>query len=147
MKLLIVLAVLLTYSRATPTLPVSFLTDVSVTNRQANLYVHTDLDKIITGGDVCVCVRERGRDLNKFAGKKEKVFRDEGRHRHGGRQLQDETVLRCNHVGCSFVALSKAGLINHTYQKHVLPWLVQSQHCGRTLLTSKACTTINAFAA
>ena len=43
-----------------------------------------------------------------------------------------EAALKCAHPGCEFVALSKAGLTNHTRQKHQQPQLAQCAHCHRT---------------
>ena len=46
--------------------------------------------------------------------------------------MASEAALHCEHPGCEFMALNKAGLVNHTRQKHQEPQLGQCAHCQRT---------------
>ena len=77
-------------------------------------------------------VRERVESVNKSEETQEKKNKDERKHRREGRQMTYEAALKCAHPECEFVALSKAGLTNHTRQKHQQPQLAQCSHCHRT---------------
>ena len=44
--------------------------------------------------------------------------------------------LHCEHPGCEFMALNKAGLVNHTRQKHQEPQLV-NVHTAKGLSTAR----------
>ena len=77
-------------------------------------------------------VRERVESVNKSEETREKKQKDERKRRREGRQMACEAALKCAHPGCEFVALSKAGLTNHTRQKHQHPQLAQCSHCHRT---------------
>ena len=77
-------------------------------------------------------VRERVESVNKSEETREKKQKDERKRRREGRQMTYEAALKCAHPECEFVALSKAGLTNHTRQKHQQPQLAQCSHCHRT---------------
>ena len=62
----------------------------------------------------------------------EKKQKDDRKRRREGRQMASEAALHCEHPGCEFMALNKAGLVNHTRQKHQEPQLGQCAHCQRT---------------
>ena len=77
-------------------------------------------------------VRERVESVNKSKETREKKQKDERKRRREGRQMTYEAALKCAHPECEFVALSKAGLTNHTRQKHQQPQLAQCSQCHRT---------------
>ncbi len=62
----------------------------------------------------------------------EKKQKDDRKRRREGRQMASEAALHCEHPGCEFMALNRAGLVNHTRQKHQEPQLGQCAHCQRT---------------
>ena len=62
----------------------------------------------------------------------EKKQKDDRKRRREGRQMASEAALHCEHPGCEFMALNRAGLVNHTCQKHQEPQLGQCAHCQRT---------------
>ena len=70
-------------------------------------------------------VREGVESVNKSKETREKKQKDERKLRREGRQTTSEAVLKCAHPECEFVALSKAGLTNHTRQKHQQSQLAQ----------------------
>ena len=64
---------------------------------------------------VCVCVCER-------------------EHRRENRIGEAEAMLKCPESGCGFVAQSRAGLVNHMWQKHSASAMttVPCQFCRRS---------------
>ena len=67
--------------------------------------------------------------LNVLAEKEEKRRKDERKKLRERRQVDAEVALCCTHPACVFVAVNKAGLTNHTCQKHVLPIKSMCQFC------------------
>ena len=65
-------------------------------------------------------IRRHAEALNAEAEQEEKERKDERERLRENRQADVESALCCDHPGCSFVALSKAGLTNHKRQKHTL---------------------------
>ena len=77
-------------------------------------------------------VREGVESVNKSKETREKKQKDERKPRCEGQEMACEAALKCAHPECEFVALSKAGLTNHTRQKHQQPQLARCSHCHRT---------------
>ena len=77
-------------------------------------------------------VKERAQSVNEHDELKEKKQKDDKKHRREGRQMAAEDALHCEYSECTFVALNRAGLTNHTCQKHQPPQLNQCTHCNRT---------------
>ena len=77
-------------------------------------------------------VREGVETANECEESREKKQKDERKRRREGRQMISEAALKCDHPECEFVALNKAGLTNHTRQKHQQPQFAQCVHCHRT---------------
>ena len=75
---------------------------------------------------------ERLEEVNNTDEVLEKQRKDDRRRRREGRQMASEVALHCGRPGCSFVALTSAGLANHTHQKHQQPQSSQCPHCHRT---------------
>ena len=75
---------------------------------------------------------EQVESVNKGEKIRKKKQKDERKRRREGQQMTYEAALKCAHLGCEFVALSKAGLTNHTRQKHQQPQLAKCSHCHRT---------------
>ena len=55
------------------------------------------------------------------AKKEERRQKNERKKLRERRQVDAEVTLRCTHPACVFVSVNKAGLTNHTRQKHILP--------------------------
>ena len=77
-------------------------------------------------------VKERAQCVNEHDELKEKKQKDDKKRRREGRQMAAEAALHCEYSECTFVALNRAGLTNHTRQKHQLPHFNQCTHCNRT---------------
>ena len=54
------------------------------------------------------------------AEQEKKERKDERKRIRESRQADVESALCCDHPGCSFAAVNKAGLTNHKRQKHTL---------------------------
>ena len=78
-------------------------------------------------------VKEEVELVNEHDELQEKKQKDDKKRRREGRQMASEVALHCEHPGCEFMALNRAGLVNHTRQKHQEPQLGQRTHCQRTL--------------
>ena len=74
-------------------------------------------------------IRDCGESLNVLAEKKEKRWKDERKKLRERRQVDVEVALHYTHPACVFVAVNKAGLTNHTCQKHMLPLKSMCQFC------------------
>ena len=72
-------------------------------------------------------------ELNERDEHEEVKQKDERRRRRENRLVQANAALSCPHPGCVFVALSKAGLVNHCRQKHQQPLHAQCMHCGKVV--------------
>ena len=72
-------------------------------------------------------------ELNEEAVEMEKMKKDKRKERRERKQLADQTDLLCNHLGCSFTAHNKAGLVKHQRQKHgaAAQQFLTCQHCQR----------------
>ena len=81
----------------------------------------------------CV-VREGAEELNKHNEHEEVKWKDERRQRRKNRLVQANAALSCPHPGCIFVALSKAGLVNHCRQKYQQALHAQCIYCGKVML-------------
>ena len=80
------------------------------------------------------CLVKQGvRDMNSRSEVEEKERKDFRRRRREERQRQAEAGLQCNLPGCTFIAANKAGLVNHSRQKHRQPCMVPCQHCSRPI--------------
>ena len=78
------------------------------------------------------CLVKQGvRDLNNQEEQEEKRRKDFRKKRHEERQRQTESALRCDFLGCTFIAANKAGLVNHTRQKHTQSRFATCQYCSR----------------
>ena len=88
-------------------------------------------------------IKRSVRSLNRSSELEEKRRKNERKHRREQRQMDAEAALRCDHPGCTFVAVNCAGLANHKRQKHVL---VQVFSVGVPSI-NKAFITISVFAA
>jgi hypothetical protein len=66
-------------------------------------------------------VREGVETTNECEESREKKQKDERKCRREGRQMISEAALKCDQPECEFMALNKAGLANHTRQKHQHP--------------------------
>ena len=78
-------------------------------------------------------VKHSVRDLNNQAEQEEKRRKDFRKRRREERQRQAESALHCSFLGCSFIAANRAGLVNHTRQKHAQPQLTMCQYCSRSV--------------
>lgn len=74
-----------------------------------------------------------GERLNQQAEAHEKSRKDEKKRRRMQQLIDSAAALHCNHPGCSFQALNKAGLTNHQRQRHSTTSRTQCRHCHRTL--------------
>ena len=76
-------------------------------------------------------VKQSVRDLNSKEEQEEKRRKDFCKRRREERQRQAESALHCVFPGCTFIAANRAGLVNHTPQKHTQPSVVICQYCSR----------------
>ena len=74
-----------------------------------------------------------------LAEKEKKGQKDERKKLRERRQVDAEVALRCTHPACVIFAVNKAGLTNHTHQKHMLPPCVSSARnfINRVFITTK----------
>ena len=70
------------------------------------------------------------RDLNNQEEQEEKCWKDFCKRRQEKRQRQAESTLHCDFLGCTFIAANKAGLVNHTHQKHTQSHFAICQYCS-----------------
>ena len=77
-------------------------------------------------------IKERAQSVNEHDELTEKKQKDDKKRRREGWQMTAEDALHCDYSECTFVALNRAGLTNHTRQKHQPPQLNQCTHCNRT---------------
>ncbi|MDA8001968.1 MAG: reverse transcriptase domain-containing protein [Alphaproteobacteria bacterium] len=73
-------------------------------------------------------IRNRVEHLNRRAEDTEKSRKDEKKRRREQRLIDSEEALHCDHPGCSFQALNKAGLINHQ-RSHSVTARIPCQFC------------------
>ena len=76
-------------------------------------------------------IRSETSDLNDTREAAEKHRKDEQRHRREARQTASDLALLCTEEGCSFSALSHAGLVNHQRQKHGPSFTGQCKFCHK----------------
>ena len=76
-------------------------------------------------------VRERTARVNEEDELKEKQAKDEKKKRRENRQITKESALHCDKPECTFITLTRAGLVNHHRQAHTQPHLDSCSHCGR----------------
>ena len=76
-------------------------------------------DRLGWRSEVKMCVE----DLNRQVELKEKKRCEE-------RLQLEDLALHCSFPGCTFVASNKAGLVNHTRQKHSQPQMTTCQFCS-----------------
>ena len=101
-----------------------------------------DLKKIGLGEDWCSkamdrqewrwLVKEKMQPVNECEELKEKKQKDDKKCRCEGQQMDAEAALHCEYPECAFAALNRAGLTNHTHQKHQPPQLSQCAYCNRS---------------
>ena len=77
--------------------------------------------------------------VNHQAEIREKSRKDEVKRRREQRLLDTEHSLHCNHPGCSFRAITKAGLINHQRQRHATNLKIQCQFCHQMFSKQGLC--------
>ena len=70
--------------------------------------------------------------VNAEAEQEEKKRKDRRKRLREQRQADAEAGLHCNHPGCSFVAVNKAGLTNHQRQKHTLSQVAVCAFCAQS---------------
>ena len=70
--------------------------------------------------------------LNIQAEANEKSLKDEKMRRHEQWLVNTQNALHCDHLGCSFRALTKVGLTNHQRQCHSTISRFQCQYCQQT---------------
>ena len=79
-----------------------------------------------------ITIKRSAEFLNQQAEASEKGRKDEKKRRREQRLANTENSLHCHHHGCSFRALTKAGLTNHQRQRHSTIPSLQCQYCQRT---------------
>ena len=67
------------------------------------------------------------------AEQEEKKRKDRRKRLKEQRHTDAEAGLYCNHPGCSFVAVNKAGLTNHRRQRHTLSQVAMCAFCAPSL--------------
>ena len=70
-------------------------------------------------------VREGAEEANERDEYEEVKRKDDGKKRRENWLAQENTSLTCSQPMCAFVALSRAGLVNHCRQKHQQPQHIQ----------------------
>ena len=75
-------------------------------------------------------VKQSVRALNNLEEQEEKRRKDFRKRRREERQRQAESALHCDFLGCTFIAANKAGLVNHTRQKHTQAQFKLCQYCS-----------------
>ena len=78
----------------------------------------------------CV-VRESTARVNEEDELREKQSKDEKKKRRENRQMAAENALHCDESGCTFIALTRAGLVNHQRQAHSPPHFSTCTICGK----------------
>ena len=77
-------------------------------------------------------VKEKAQSVNERDELKEKKLKDDKKCRGEGWQMAAEAALHCEYPEWAFVAPNRAGLTNHTRQKHQPPQHSQCAPCNRT---------------